>query len=92
MDSLGENTKETQKGARRVQVSRQHLGGGGEPGEEGGPLGYGLYFTGTSECQAPFSHRKPDHHQLRGIHCRSLPGMLELCALRAVAYPEETFR
>lgn len=29
LDSLGESTKETRKGARRVQVSRQHLGGGG---------------------------------------------------------------
>lgn len=29
LDSLGENTKETRKGARRVQVSQQHLGGGG---------------------------------------------------------------
>lgn len=31
LDSLGESTKETRKGARRVQVSRQLLGGGGEP-------------------------------------------------------------
>lgn len=31
LDSLGESTKETRKGASRVQVSRQHLGGGGEP-------------------------------------------------------------
>lgn len=31
MDSLGESTKETRKGARHVQVSQQHLGDGGEP-------------------------------------------------------------
>lgn len=31
LDSLGESTKETWEGARRVQVSQQHLGGGGEP-------------------------------------------------------------
>lgn len=31
MDSLGESTKETRKGARHVQASQQHLGDGGEP-------------------------------------------------------------
>lgn len=39
-----------------------------------------------------FDHGKPDHHQLSGIHGRSLPSILELCALRAMAYPEGAFR